>query len=223
MGSIRKEGSKHIRYEDYLVTIYRLKEVFGYARTTDIASELGVTPATVSKVIKGLESKGLVKRIKYKYTVLTEKGKDIAEQIIRKHRIAEAFLNTMLGFDLVESHIYAHSLEHLPDIIIERIYNMLGKPKHCPHGNKIPGIDVEDEAELANLSDVDEGVMCVVKKIAGEFLSALEYLRGIHITLESVFEVVNKDEKAIRVKQVGKDIVEIPVQVARFIFVKCID
>lgn len=149
-----------------------------------------------------------------KYIILTEKGGDIAEQVIRKHRIAEAFLNKMLSFDLVESHIYVNSLERLPDIIIDRIYIVQGEPKHCSHGNKIPGIDVEDEVELVNLSDVNEGVMCVVKMIAGEFLSVLEYLRGINITLESVFEVINKDEKAVHVKQVGRDIIEIPVRVA---------
>ena len=37
--------------EDYLVTIYRLEEAYGYARTSVIARELGVKPGTVSKIL----------------------------------------------------------------------------------------------------------------------------------------------------------------------------
>ncbi|MEM2024730.1 MAG: metal-dependent transcriptional regulator [Desulfurococcaceae archaeon] len=126
------------RYEDYLVTIYRLEEALGEAKTSDIARELKVSPATVSKVIRQLESKGFVKREKYHYVKLIGRGRKIAELVVRKHRIAEVFLSNILGFNELDSHSYAHYLEHLPDVVIEKLYAYTNYPQYCPHGNDIP-------------------------------------------------------------------------------------
>ncbi len=125
--------------EDYLTTIYRLEEVYGVARTCDIARELRVKPGTVTKMISKLASRGYVSWSPYRGVRLTERGREVAEKIIRRHRIAECFFNSMLGFDLVKSHVYAHLLEHLPDEVFEKLYALLGKPTKCPHGNPIPG------------------------------------------------------------------------------------
>ena len=83
--------------EDYLVTIYRLEEAFGMARTTIIAKELNVKPGTVSKIVSKLELKGLVERTKYRGVKLTKEGRRIAEKIVWKHRIIERFLYDYVG------------------------------------------------------------------------------------------------------------------------------
>lgn len=214
--------SKHdgIRVEDYLTTIYRFEEAFGYARTTDISKELRISPATVSKVVKKLEEKDYVKRVKYKHIQLTENGRRIAEQIIKKHRIAETFLYRVLGFNELESHYYAHDLEHLPDIVIEKLYEISGKPLTCPHGNKIPGVESTKE-ELANLIYVRKNTLCVIKKIAGEFIDVLEFLHNIGLAMESALTIVDSTEHSLIVKLNERLIKEIPIHIARFVYVKC--
>lgn len=209
-----------VRLEDYLTTIYRFEEALGIVRTTDISRELGVSPATVSKIIKKLEDKNLVKRVKYKYVQLTDEGKRIAEQIIRKHRIAEAFLYTVLGFNELDSHRYAHHLEHLPDVIIERIFDVIGRPSRCPHGNIIPGGETIDEA-LVSLDNIENSKICTIKRIAGELINVLEHLYKLGVTINSTIIVIEHTDRSVIIELINGLRVEIPNYFARFVFAKC--
>lgn len=208
------------RIEDYLTTIYRFEEALGVARTTDISKELGVTPATVSKIIKKLEERNLVKRVKYKHITLTASGRRLAEQIIRKHRISETFLVKMLGFNEFEAHIYAHYLEHLPDVIIEKIFDLVGKPSRCPHGNPIPGSE-EGEDELTSLSFVNKGVECVVKRIAGEFTGILEFIHSLGIKMGRKLDIIERNQRHIIIELEDSSCIRLPNYLAKYIFVKC--
>lgn len=210
------------RVEDYLTTIYRLEEALGIAKITDISRELGVSSATVSKVIGNLEKKGLVIREKYHYVTLTSTGRQLAESIIRKHRIAELFLSNILGFDDYESHYYAHHLEHLPDVIIERIYWLLGSPLTCPHGNPLPGTERGEKEELLSLNLALPGAVCTVKRLLGEFREVLEYARNESIKVGSVLSIISRRPESIIVKHGDQDLKEIPLRVASLILVLCI-
>lgn len=208
------------RTEDYLATIYRLEESIGFAKITDISRELGVTPATVSKIIKKLKEKNLVKWVKYRYVELTNEGRKMAEQIIRRHRIAEAFLFRVLGFNEIESHQYAHYLEHLPDVIIERMFIAIGKPSKCPHGNTIPGGMVEHE-DLVSLVNAKVGQICIVKRISGEFIKVLTYLHNVGIRVNRSIEIIGYSDEGVMLKLDNDESIEIPIYFARFVFVKC--
>ena len=213
-------SSKKTRFEDYITTIYRLEEIFNYARLTDISRELGTTPGTVSKVISRLESEELVKRVRYRYVTLTEKGRAIAERVIRKHRIAELFLSRLLGFDEYESHLYAHYMEHLPEKILDRIYSLLGEPVQCPHGNKIPGVEVNVES-LPTLNNAPIGRECIVKRIAGEFTSTLKTMQDLGIYMNTTLTVLDQGGDKVVVKTSDSRIINVPRHTARFIFVEC--
>jgi len=176
--------------EDYLTTIYRLEEIYGYAKTTHIAKELNVKPATVTKVINKLVNKGLVTRVKYRGMKLTKKGRVIAEKIIRKHRILEVFLSDFLGFNLYESHRLAHQLEHMPDKLVERIYEKLGKPSLCPHGNLIPGAEGGELPKAISLWEATEGKCYKVLRIAGELNYVLSKLNDIGIDIGTVIKLL---------------------------------
>ncbi|MEM0015376.1 MAG: metal-dependent transcriptional regulator [Zestosphaera sp.] len=114
--------------EDYVLTVYRLEKLCGVARTAQIARELKIREGTVSKVMKKLQSGGLVVLSSYRGVRLTDNGRRIAEKILRKHAVLETFLSNYLGFDLIKAHYLAHRMEHLPDEVIEAIYVKLGRP-----------------------------------------------------------------------------------------------
>lgn len=114
--------------EDYVLTVYRLERLCGNARTSRIAEELKIREGTVSKVLKKLQADGLVALTKYRGVKLTSLGRDVAENILRKHAILEEFLVNYLNFNLVKAHYLAHKMEHLPDEVVEAIYVKLGKP-----------------------------------------------------------------------------------------------
>ncbi|MEM4224344.1 MAG: metal-dependent transcriptional regulator [Desulfurococcaceae archaeon] len=210
------------RVEDYLTTIYRLEEAQGVAKITDISRELGVSSATVSKVIGNLEKKGLVVREKYHYVALTSTGKQLAEVIIRKHRIAELFLSSILGFNDYDAHYYAHYLEHLPDVIIERIYQLLGSPVMCPHGNPLPGLkNYHADERLITLSTAQPGALCTVKRLLGELRDVLEFARSGTVRVGTVITVVSSKPESIVVRIGEQDVKEVPLRVASLILVSC--
>jgi DtxR family Mn-dependent transcriptional regulator len=180
--------------EDYIITIYRLEEVFGVAKTSVIARELGVKPATVTKIVSWLVKEGIATTEKYKGTRLTAKGRSIAEKIVKKHRILEAFLH-QLGFDPYKSHLLAHRLEHIPDEVVYAIYDYIGRPKMCPHGNPIADIDVPSEPRLC---DLKVGTRARIVRILGELKSVMSMLNDVGCWRGDEVRIVDKWKQGAR-------------------------
>lgn len=209
------------RVEDYLTTIYRLEEAYGVAKITDISRELEVSPATVSKVVKRLERSGYIVRERYHYVALTPLGREVAEGIIRKHRIAELFLSRVLGFSDYESHYYAHHLEHLPDVVIDRIHELVGRLEYCPHGNPLPGSPRHEDEKLVRLSKVSVGEVCTIKRLVGELREILDYAGKELIKVGSVLRVVSVKPETVVVELEDSRLKEIPTRLANLIVVSC--
>ena len=85
--------------EDYLINILRLTEGDGVAKTTELASYMNVSPASVSEMIKVLAKEGLVDYEKYKGVSLTDEGLTLARQLRKKHHVVERFLTDYLNGD----------------------------------------------------------------------------------------------------------------------------
>jgi DtxR family Mn-dependent transcriptional regulator len=128
--------------EDYLKTIYMLRERAGAASTTGIAAALQVTPASVTGMIKKLAELKLVRHAPYQGVELTRSGEKIALEMVRHHRLLELFLMEALGYTWDEVHAEAHALEHvISEDFEERMAARLGYPTIDPHGHPIPAKD----------------------------------------------------------------------------------
>ena len=104
-----------------------------------IAEELGVTPGTVTTMMKHLGGRGLVEYLPRRGVRLTATGREAAMKVLRRHRLVELFLVEVLGLDWAEVHAEAEVLEHvISDRLLERIDEMLGHPVADPHGSPIP-------------------------------------------------------------------------------------
>ena len=91
--------------------------------------------------MKGLNKEGLVSYEKYSPIKLSEKGKQIAENLTSKHRLIEIFLKKILKVDSASIHEEAHRLEHaFSNESIIKLKKFLGNPKTDPHGKPIPKI-----------------------------------------------------------------------------------
>ncbi len=221
-GSMRSmEAEKTSRaVEDYLITIYRVHEAYGEARTTVIARELGVTPATISKVLSRLVEKGLVRWAKYKGAELTGEGRKIAERIIRKHRIIEVWLRKYLNYNNFEVHRLAHLMEHLPDELIERIYVNIGKPVLCPHGNPIPGAELDTAIRSARpLIEFRPGSRVRIVRVAGELASVLSIMEKLGIDVGYELYITENSRSFIKAKIFTGDEVVLPLYAAKAIMV----
>lgn len=180
--------------EEYLECIFKLQEKSGVARTNDIVKSLGVVPGTVTNTVEWLEKEGLVTHKPYKGVKLTEKGRKIALQVIRRHRLSERLLTDILHIEWDKVHDAACKLEHgITDEIIKPLEKALGHPKTCPHGNPIPtkcgGIIEEESQPLTALNEREQGT---IVKITEEKADLLRYLGTIGLVPGASLEVVGK-------------------------------
>jgi DtxR family Mn-dependent transcriptional regulator len=101
--------------EEFLELVYRLTASRGIARTSDLAEGLKTTLGTVTNLVERLERKGLVVHRPYRGITLTPKGKRIAAEIVKRHRLVERFLTDFLMIPSERAHKYACKMEHALD------------------------------------------------------------------------------------------------------------
>ena len=125
--------------EDYLRAIYKLVVRGERTSTTLIAAELDVTPPSATSMVSKLARLGLVAREPYGAVELTERGRELALELTRHHRLLELFLVKRLGLPVADAHREADRLEHaLSEDVESRIAESLGHPTVDPHGDPIP-------------------------------------------------------------------------------------
>jgi DtxR family transcriptional regulator, Mn-dependent transcriptional regulator len=142
-GSLRRSSNTEA-IEDYAKAIYALsRDRTGPVLNGEVAERLAVAPGTATSMLKRLDEMGLVELVPYKGVTLTAAGERVALEVIRHHRLIEAYLSEALGMpdDLV--HAEAEVLEHhISEELEELIAAKLGEPSHDPHGTPIPGPDL---------------------------------------------------------------------------------
>lgn len=167
--------------EEYLEAIYRLEKKSGLARTKDLTHQLGVVPGSITNTVKNLEKRGLIVHKPYRGVKLTEKGRELALKVLRKHRLAERLLTDILGMNWSKAHETACKLEHaIPEDMIKSLEKALKHPRTCPHGNPIPtkcGAILEKETEP--LTDLKTGESATIVKITEETYDLLQRLDTI--------------------------------------------
>jgi DtxR family Mn-dependent transcriptional regulator len=168
----------HPAFEEYCETIYELAEDDVEVIQARIAERMGISRPAVSEMIKRLEHEGLVE-IDGKIRLSTE-GRALAEQVVRRHRLAERFLTDILGLSWAEAHHEAGKWEHVISESVElAISRVLGAPTTCPHGNPIPGSSYA-APDAHPLSALSVGASFTVSRIPEE----LEFTPGLLDFLE---------------------------------------
>ena len=204
-----KEFTVSNEAEEYLEAIYRLEEKTGSAKTMELARKLKVVPGSITNTVDRLERRGLVLHEPYKGIKLTEKGRKLALDVLRRHRLVERLLTDILHLDWSEVHDAACKLEHaITPNIIKPLEKALGHPKTCPHGSPIPtacgGIIKEKSVPLVNLIPEERGIIVRIIEENNEVLQQLGKLGlalGVHIEVEK--ETFIGEPVSIRVGKVS--------------------
>jgi len=189
-----EETTVSAKAEEYLEAIYRLEKKTGVAKTLELTRQLKVVPGSVTNTIEGLERRGLVIHEPYKGVKLTEKGRKLAINVLRRHRLAERLLTDVLGLEWSRAHDAACKLEHgIAEDIVKPLEKTLRHPKTCPHGNPIPtacgGIIEEESEPLTNLVPREKGI---IAKITEEESDVLQHLAALGIMPGVTVEVEEK-------------------------------
>jgi DtxR family Mn-dependent transcriptional regulator len=108
--------------------------------------------------LRRLAKEGYVTINRRKEIHLTNDGRKVAENIVRRHFLTERFLTDLLGLDWVKAHQEAHRLEHaISQEVEERLATLLKHPTTCPHGNPIPGATSGPAPKTIPLSEAVDG------------------------------------------------------------------
>ena len=196
----------------YLEAIYYMETEGESVRSARLADWLGVSRPTVTVALRRMTRDGMVRQNSRKEIELTDRGRQAAAAIVRRHRIMERWLTDTLGLDWVTADEEAARLEHaVSDVVEERLWEALQRPTTCPHGNPIPG-HAERHADEVRLSSLEQGVRADVNRISEvaerEAPALLRYLLDRRLVPRARLEVLEVDEvgRTIRLRVADRDV-----------------
>lgn len=166
--------------QDYLKAIYEISQDAQPTSTNQLAERLDVAPASVTGMLKRLAAMNppLIEYHKHHGASLTEKGRQISLQILRKHRLLELFLVQILGYTWDEVHEEAERLEHAISFrFSDRLARLLGDPVFDPHGDPIPDRELQlPTLKTVPLGEVAPGRQAVIRRVSTSNPALLRYL-----------------------------------------------
>jgi len=182
--------------ENYLKAIFSISQEKNVVTISELAQLMGVSKPTVNSMVKKMKEKDWLIYEKYKPLKLTSIGKKVAASIIRKHRLTEMFLATIMDFGWEEVHEIAEEMEHLQSTkLFDRMDEILGFPTKDPHGSPIPDksgkIANPNYLNLTVLKIGESGKLCGITNSSKELLI---YLNKKKIKLGSVLKVREIEE-----------------------------
>jgi DtxR family Mn-dependent transcriptional regulator len=182
----------------YLEAIYYMETEGEAVRSARLADWLGVSRPTVTVALRRMTRDGMVGLDSRKEIKLTQRGRQAAAAIVRRHRIMERWLTDALGMDWVMADEEAARLEHaVSDVVEQRLWETLGRPTSCPHGNPIPGHAELNPAEvrLSALAAGDAAAVSRISEVAErEAPALLRYLLERWLVPAARLEVLEVDE-----------------------------
>ncbi len=181
--------------QDYAKAVYALEARKGGAvSTTELAERLGVTPGSVSAMVRKLSEVGLVEHEPYHGVRLTSQGRRVALEVLRHHRLLELFLAEELGMPWDRVHAEAEVLEHvLSEELEELIATRMGNPTIDPHGDPIPTPEFGiEERQTYSLDELTAGAVGSFVRVSDSDPEMLRYLAEHGIAIGDRLEVVER-------------------------------
>ncbi len=202
-----KSREYHPAFEEYCETIFELDEDDLEVIQARIAERMKISRPAVSSMIRRMQDQGLLE--KKPQIRLTRDGLDLAEQVVRRHRLAERFLTDILGLAWAEAHDEAGKWEHIISPQVEEsMTRLLDNPTTCPHGNPIPGAGYSPPDIILPLDKIPAGKAFTVIRIPEELEFAngmLKYLEDASVIpghigiIDSIPEAGSEDDTIIRI------------------------
>ena len=186
--------------EMYLRTVLELEEEGIPALRARLSERLGLSAPSISEGVARLEDQGLLVLTSDRTVAFTEEGRDKAEHVMRKHRLAERLLVDVLGLEHEYVHEEACRWEHvISDRVEHRLVEFLGNPTTSPYGNPIPGAGRSPEV-VVPLAEADAGAKVVLHSISERLQADPQVMHVLHehgmIAGETV-EVAHDDDGVV--------------------------
>jgi DtxR family Mn-dependent transcriptional regulator len=186
--------------ENYLKHIYlqQQEQEDSLVPMGSLASTMGVAPGTATSMVKALAEAGLIEYEPRNGTRLTDNGKRLALNVLRRHRLVEQFLVQILGLDWSEVHEEAEELEHaVSDKVLEKIDTLLGRPRVDPHGDPIPSSKgTVEQSRLLSLASCGPSKTMRVARVLDQNPGFLKFIDGCGLTPGTSLTVESRSDDA---------------------------
>ncbi len=186
--------------ENYVKTIYKIcaRDAQQLASTGALANQLGVSPGTVTSMLKTLSETGLAEYRPYEGVRLTASGRTLALRVLRRHRLIELFLVKTLELSWDEVHDEAENMEHaVSDFLVDRIDQYLGFPTTDPHGDPIPQADGTIETtDTTSLSQWSLGRPFRLVRVLDQTPEFLRYLSDCGLAIGTTGTITQRQPEA---------------------------
>ncbi len=203
--------------EDYLAAIHRLRESPQTAvPLSALQAYFGFSRVSIHEMIQKLKRHAYLDYEPYHGVRLTERGEQVAQALLRRHRLWERFLTDLLAIPWDEAHEIAGQLEHAAtEKVTERLAALLGNPEACPHGGPLdPG---KDDQQGVRLPICEIGTHQRILRIAPETPTVLHYLQKHHLRPNDQLNVIKQRSQSTVVQIKGKEL-QIPHKIAHAIW-----
>jgi len=207
------------RAEEYLGAIYRLRiDKLSPVPLSQLTDYFGFSPVSIHEMVKKLSQQDWVTYHPYHGVTLTNHGEEIAEALLRRHRLWERFLTDILDVSWAEAHEIAGRLEHAaPELVTERLSEFMGMPERCPHGGPIPPLTKNATDQC--LASLPAGAQGYVTRISPELPELLHQIQEWGVVPKSFLHVVHQEEAKTTIER-DDQIIHIPKNNAQTIWVK---
>ncbi|WP_245806223.1 metal-dependent transcriptional regulator [Cryptosporangium aurantiacum] len=214
----------------YLRTILELEEEGITPLRARIAERLHQSGPTVSQTVARMERDGLLTVQGDRHLELTDLGRHRAVSVMRKHRLAELLLVNVIGLEYEAAHAEACRWEHVMSAEVERkVYQLLGRPRVSPYGNRIPGLaeldtDIKEPdakpTSQVTLAATPTGDEVVIQRISEQLQGDTSLIHDLHSAgvEPGVSVLVDRSEREVTLTH-GDTTVKIPRSLANLVFV----
>jgi len=218
----------HPPVEEYLEAIYGLTEEGIPVIQARLVERLRFSAQAVSEMVHRLCDDGYLIRAG-RGVSFTEKGRDRALSVVRRHRLAERFLVDIVGLPWHKAHEEAGRWEHVISNDVEaRFVAMLGHPTTCPHGSLIPGMGGE-LGDQRRISEIPNGARVQLARITEQiesdraalvFLNANRVIPGCDIVIHD--HLTDGSMTVSRIQEDGSvgEVVSLQSEINQHMFVK---
>jgi DtxR family Mn-dependent transcriptional regulator len=198
--------------ENYLEVLYRLHLEEEPIKTTAIARELGLTPASVTEMLQRLAEDGYLEYKRYKGVRMTPKGVSVATDVLRRRKLLIVFLHDVLGMDMEEAEREAHHLEHtISEEVEERLCALLGNPQKVPGDDDMIPLcprapDACSDCQLQSLipmTAMATGHRGVVRAVLDDDIGTMSLAR-IGLEVGSEFQILSSSGEDVKISIGGK-------------------
>jgi DtxR family Mn-dependent transcriptional regulator len=211
----------HDTTEEYLEAILEIEEEGTVPIRARLVERLGLSAPAVSETVNRLVDHGYAELLDDSSLRLTDKGREVATTIVRRHRLAERLLVDVIGLEWEKVHKEADRWEHaISADVEEKLVQLLGDPATCPHGNPIPGSAHKVEGPTSvPLTQLQPGPV-IVRRISEKVEiddDAIAFLAGAELVPGSNAVVVSTGTDGVQVTSAAGD-QTVPRKLAQLIY-----